>query len=73
MLPPSGDWKSRAAANLERIGRVDSAKALYGVDDQEGQPSGELSASQLRKEGERRAATARPKSRLARLLAWFNL
>ena len=72
-MPPGGDWKSRAADNLQRIGRGESAKALYGVRDRKGQPSGELRASQLREEGERRTARARPKSRLARLLAWFHL
>ena len=70
---PRGDWKSAAADKLQRIGRGDSAKALYGVDDQKGRPSGELRASQLREEGKRRAAMARLKSRLARLRAWFNL
>ena len=70
---PRGDWKSAAADKLQRIGRGDSAKALYGVDDQKGRPSGELRASQLREEGKRRAAMAHPKSRLARLRAWFNL
>ncbi len=48
---PRGDWKSAAADKLQRIGRGDSAKSLYGVDDQKGRPSGELRASQLREEG----------------------
>ena len=70
---PRGDWKSAAADKLQRIGRGNSAKALYGVGDQKGRPPGELRASQLREEGKRRAAMARPKSRLARLRSWFNL
>ena len=72
---PRGDWKSAAADKLQRIGRGNSAKALYGVDNQKGRPPGELRASQLREESKRRAAMPkpRPKSRLARLRAWFNL
>ena len=70
---PRGDWKSAAADRLQRMGRGDSAKALYGVGDQEQQATGEMSSSQIREEGERRAAMARPKSRLARLRAWLKL
>ena len=47
---PRGDWKSAAADKLQRIGRGNSAKALYGVDNQKGRPPGELRASQLREE-----------------------
>lgn len=67
------DWKSVAADRLQRMGRSDSAKALYEVGDQERAPVEEMRASQLRDEGKRRAANARPKSRLARLRAWLNL
>ena len=72
---PRRDWKSAAADKLQRIGRGDSAKALYGVEDQERRPPNEMLSSQLREESKRRAAMPkpRPKSRLARLRAWFNL
>ena len=70
---PRGDWKSVAADRLRRMGRGDSAKALYGVGDQKQAPVGEMRASQLSEEGKRRAESARPKSRLARLRAWLNL
>ena len=69
-----GDWKSAAADRLQRMGRGDSARALYGVKDQKRLPLGEMTSSQMREEGKRRAAKARqPKSFFARLRAWFNL
>ncbi len=73
-MPVRGDWKSAAAARLQRMGRGDSAKALYGIKDGEGLPPREMTASQMREEGKRRAAKARqPKSFFARLRARFNL
>jgi len=56
------------------MGLGNQAEALYGVDKQENPPE-EMTSSQLREEGKRRAARrkARPKSRIAKLLAWFNL
>ena len=72
-MMPRGDWKSAAADRLQRMGRGDSAKALYGVNDEKPSAQGELRASQIREEGERRAANARPKSLLRRFLAWFHL
>ena len=32
MYGPRGDWKSAPADQLRRMGREDTAKALYGVD-----------------------------------------
>ena len=71
---PGRDWKSRAADRLDRMGESDSAKALYGVGDKK-RPPAEMTASQMREVGKRRAAKPkpRPRSRLARLLAWFKL
>ncbi|MCY4447844.1 MAG: hypothetical protein OXE02_03225 [Chloroflexi bacterium] len=71
---PQREWKSSAADQLRRMGLGNQAEALYGVDKQENPPE-EMTSSQLREEGKRRAARrkARPKSRIAKLLAWFNL
>ena len=74
-MPPRGDWKSIAASKLQRMGRSGSAKALYGIDDQNRPTADEMLPSQRREESKRRAAMPkpRPKSGLARLRAWFNL
>ncbi len=73
-MQPRGDWKSAAADRLQRMGRGDSARALYGIKDQERLPPREMTSSQMREEGKRRAAKARqPKSFFARLRARFNL
>jgi len=71
---PQREWKSSAADQLRRMGLGNQAEALYGVDKQENPPE-EMTSSQLREEGKRRAARrkARPKSRIAKLRAWFNL
>ncbi len=74
-MMPRGDWKSIAAGKLHRIGRRGSAKALYGIDDQNRPPADEMLPSQRREESKRRVAMPkpRPKSGLARLRAWLNL
>ena len=72
-MMPRGDWKSAAADRLQRMGRGDSAKALYGVKNQHGRPTQEMSASEMREAGKRREAMSQPKSRLARLRAWLRL
>lgn len=70
---PQREWKSSAADRLHRMGLGDQARALYGVDKEE-RPPEEMTSAQLRQEGKRRAAKPkRPKSRLAKLRAWFNL
>ncbi len=69
---PQREWKSNAADQLRRMGLGDQAEALYGVEKQES-PLEEMTSAQLREEGKRRAARQRPKSRLAKLRAWFNL
>ena len=70
-----GEWKSRAADSLQRSGRGDAAKELFGTNDPPARPAGEMTAAQMRAEGERRAAAQpepRPKSLLARLWGVFS-
>lgn len=50
-----GDWKSAAAENLRRMGRGDTAKALYGVKDKPKHQHNERLAREWRKESKRRA------------------
>ena len=71
-MMPRGDWKARAAEQLQSKGRGDSAKALFGAGNK--RPRGEMTSSQMREEGERRAAMPepRPRSLWARLLALFS-
>lgn len=73
MMPGGGgEWKSRAADSLQRRGRGKAAKALFGTGDSPARPAGEMTAAQLRAEGERRAASPpepRKKSLLARVRA----
>lgn len=69
---PQREWKSNAADQLRRMGLGDQAEALYGVEKQES-PLEEMTSAQLREEGKRRAAKRRPKSRLAKQRAWFNV
>ena len=52
---PEPDWKSAAAENLRRIGREDSAKALYGIKDKPKRQHNERLAREWRKEAKRRA------------------
>ena len=68
-----GDWKSHAADRLARSGKSKEAKELYGLNGKKRQLS-EMTSSQIREEGKRRAARAkaRPKSRIARLWAWLK-
>ena len=47
-MPPRGDWKSIAASKLQRMGRRGSAKALYGIGDQNRPPADEMLPSQRR-------------------------
>ena len=76
MMPGRGsEWKSRAADSLQRSGRGDAAKELFGTGDRPARPAGEMTAAQLRAEGERRAAAQpepRRRSLLARLLGWLG-
>ena len=71
MYGPRGDWKSAAAENLRRIGREDSAKALYGIKDPKHQRD-ERQAREWRKEAKRQARSNTPPTsffaRLRRLL-----
>ena len=55
MYGPRGDWKSAAAENLRRIGREDSAKALYGVKDKPKHRHDERLAREWRKQAKRQA------------------
>ncbi len=73
MHGPYGDWKSRAADQLRRMGREGTAKALYGVDKPKRQHD-ERQAREWRKEAKRRArSNARPTSFLARLRRLLHL
>ena len=67
------EWKSQAAEQVKRMGG-DGEEVLFGPGTKQ-RPMDEMTSSQLREEGKRRAARPRPepKSRLRRLLAWFNL
>ena len=69
---PGGDWKSAAAENLRRMGREDSAKALYGVKDKPKHRHDERLAREWRKEMKRQARSNTPPTsffaRLRRLL-----
>ena len=74
MYGPRGDWKSAAAENLRRIGREDSAKALYGVKDKSKHQHNERLAREWRKEAKRQASSnTRPTSFLARLRRLLRL
>ena len=75
MMPGGGsEWKSRAADSLQRRGRGDSAKALFGTKGRSRPPAGEMTAAQMREEGERRVAMPepRPMSFWARVRALFG-
>ena len=74
MLGPRPDWKSAAAENLRRIGREDTAKALYGVKDKPKHQHDERLAREWRKEAKRRArSNAHPTSFFARLRRLLRL
>ncbi len=68
------EWKSRAADSLQRSGRGNDAKELFGRRGPSRRPAGEMTAAQMREEGERRAAMPepRPMSLWARLRALFG-
>ncbi len=72
MYGPRGDWKSAAAENLRRMGRGDSAKALYGVKDKPKRQHDERLAREWRKKAKRQARSNTPPTsffaRLRRLL-----
>ena len=76
MMPGrGGEWKSGAADRLHRSGRGNDAKELFGAGGPSRRPAGEMTAAQMREEGERRAAMPaepRPKSLWARLRALFG-
>ena len=75
MMPGGrGDWKSMAADRLQRSGRGNEAKELFGTRGASRRPSGEMTAAQMREEGERRAALPEPSSMSlwARLRALFG-
>ncbi len=74
MMGRGSEWKSGAADRLHRRGRGDSAKELLGTRSPSRRPAGEMTAAQMREEGERRAAMPepRPMSLLARLRALFS-
>ena len=63
-MPPRGDWKTIAADKLNRIGRRGSAKALYGINDQNRPPADEMLLSQRREASKRRAAMPKPRSQV---------
>ena len=74
MYGPRGDWKSAAADRLRRMGREDSAKALYGVKDKPKHQHDERLAREWRKEAKRQArSNTRPTSFLARLRRLLRL
>ena len=77
MMPggPGGDWKSGTADRLQRSGRGKDAKEMLGTGGASRRPAGEMTRSQMREEGERRAATpeASPMSLWARVRALFRL
>ena len=58
-MMPRGDWKSIAASKLQRMGRRGSAKALYGIGDQNRPPADEMLPSQ-RREASKQASAAQP-------------
>ena len=67
-IPPERDWKAAAAENLRRIGREDTAKALYGVKDKPKHQHDDRLAREWRKEAKRQArGNARPTSLIGRL------
>lgn len=74
MMGRGGEWKSMAADRLQRSGRGNEAKELFGARGAPRRPSGEMTAAQMREEGERRAAMPepRPMSLWARLRALFG-
>ena len=73
MYGPRGDWKSVAADRLRRMGREDTAKALYGIKDPKRQRD-ERQAREWRKEAKRRArSNERPTSFFARLRRLLHL
>ena len=74
MMGRGGEWKSMAADRLQRSGRGNEAKELFGTKGQSRRPAGEMTAAQMREEGERRAAMPepRPMSLWARLRALFG-
>lgn len=69
-----GEWKSMAADRMQRSGRGNDAKELFGTRERSRRPAGEMTAAQMREEGERRAAMPepRPMSLWARLRALFG-
>ena len=74
MMGRGGEWKSMAADRLQRRGRGNEAKELFGTKGASRRPSGEMTAAQMREEGERRAAMPEPSSMSiwARLRALFG-
>ena len=75
MMPGGrGDWKSGAADRLLRGGRGKDAKEMLGTGGPSPRSAGEMTRSQMREEGERRAASPppRPMSLWARLRALFS-
>ncbi len=75
MMPGGGgEWKSRAADSLQRRGRGNDARALFGAKGPSRRPAGEMTAAQMREEGERRSSMPepRPKSLWARVRALFG-
>ena len=76
MMPGGrGDWKSGTADRLLRGGRGNDAKEMLGTGGPARRPAGEMTRSQMREEGERRASSPppRPMSLWARLRALFRL
>lgn len=74
MMGRGGEWKSMAADRMQRSGRGNDAKELFGARKPSRRPAGEMTAAQMREEGERRAAMPepRPMSLWARLRALFG-
>ncbi len=68
-IPPGRDWKSAAAENLRRIGREDTAKALYGVKDKPKHQHDERLAREWRKQVKRKA---RRNTRPTSLIGWLR-
>ena len=70
---PRRDWESVAADRLHRMGRGDSAKALFGSGKRKGRHD-ERQAHEWRQEGKRRTTqNAGPRSFLQRLKRLLHL
>ena len=74
MMGRGSEWKSGAADRLQRAGRGNEAKELFGTKGPSRRPAGEMTRSQMREEGERRAAMPepRPMTLWARVRALFS-